>query len=382
MFRYFPTNYVWSLSASIAMNCGGQIGEVDQISAPLADLAKDGDDAGTEKFFWSWVDFADTLVARAGQAVEDGHPLSAGPLFHRACVYYFVAERMQARDFGPRKDAYRKSVAAMQAAIEYNGYRAEYVEVPYEGASYPAIFGRPPGEAPEGGWPVLVFCNGLDSMKELLFTVGLPAELARRGVATLCVDQPGTGASLRERDMHAIHDSERWAGAAVDYLEARPEVNSQRIGMSGISLGGYYAPRAVAFENRFKLCAVWGANYNWGELQKRRLQHEGERPVPHYWDHVQWVFGKNSLEEFMAFVPAITLEGVVEQITVPFLVAHGADDRQIPMEFATPEYENAINSPDRQWKLFSSGEGGSAHAGADNESVPANYIADWVADRL
>ena len=44
---------------------------------------------------------------------------------------------------------------------------------------------------------------------------------------------------------------------------------------------------------QIKLCATWGANFNWGELQQRRLDREGENPVPHYWDHVQWVFGKD-----------------------------------------------------------------------------------------
>lgn len=382
MYRYFPTNYVWSLSVSIAMNCGGQIGEIDQICAPLADIAEDGDDAGTEKFFESWCDFADGLVRYAEQDLADGHPLSAGARYARASVYYMVAERMQSRHYAPRQSAYRKSVETFKLAVEHNREPAELVEIPYEGSSFPAIFLTPAGEQPPGGYPVMVFCNGLDSMKEMLYRLGLPQEFARRGIATLCVDQPGTGASLRERDMPAIHDSERWAAAAVDYLQTRPDVDASRIGMSGVSLGGYYAPRAAAFEKRFKLCAVWGGNYNWGEVQKRRLQREGENPVPHYWDHVQWVFGKDSLEEFMAFAPQMTLEGVVEQITVPFLVTHGQDDRQIPMEFATPQYENAVNSPDRHFKVFTSVEGGSAHAGADNEAVPANYIADWVADRI
>lgn len=382
MFRYFPTNYVWSLSVSIAMNCGGQIGEIEQICAPLTDIAQDGDDAGTEKFFHSWCDFADGMVRRAEQDLAEGHPLSAGARYARASVYYLVAERMQSRHYEPRQAAYRKSVETFSLGIEHGRERAELVEIPYEGASYPAIFVPADGEQPEAGWPVMVFSNGLDSMKEMLFRLGLPRELARRGIATLCVDQPGTGASLRERDMPAIHDSERWASAAVDYLESRSDVDAERIGMSGISLGGYYAPRAAAFEKRFKLCAVWGANYNWGELQKRRLDREGENPVPHYWDHVQWVFGKDSLEDFMAFAPLMTLEGVVDQITVPFLVTHGEDDRQIPMELAVPQYENAVNSPDRHFKVFTRDEGGSAHAGADNESVPANYIADWVADRL
>jgi len=194
VFRYFPTNYVWSLSVSIAMNCGAQIGEVDQISAPLASIARDGDDAGTEKFFWSWVNFADNLVARAGQELAEGHPLSAGPLFHRACVYYFVAERMQSRDFEPRKEAYRKSVAAMRFAIEHNRYRAEYVEVPYEGFSFPAIFTWPEGEVPADGWPVMVYCNGLDSVKELLFTSGL-AGVSRRCASTSQARVPRCGSA-------------------------------------------------------------------------------------------------------------------------------------------------------------------------------------------
>ncbi|WP_323101443.1 alpha/beta hydrolase family protein [Intrasporangium sp. YIM S08009] len=381
MFRYFPTNYVWSLSVSIAMNCGGLIGEIEQICAPLRDLADEGD-AGTEKFFESWCDFADGLVAQAEQDLADGHPLSAGARYARASVYFLVAERMQSRHYAPRKEAYRKSVETFALAIEHNREHAELVEIPYEGTSYPAVLRLPEGERPEGGWPVMVFCNGLDSMKEMLYRLGLPAELARRGIATLCVDQPGTGASLRERGLPAIHDSERWAAAAVDHLESRPDVDPARIGMSGVSLGGYYAPRAAAYEKRFKLCATWGANYDWGQLQQRRLQREGENPVPHYWDHVQWVFGKDSLEEFMAFAPQMSLEGVVERIIVPFLVTHGEDDRQIPMELALPEYENAVNSPDRQLKVFTLAEGGSSHAGADNESVPANFIADWVADRL
>ncbi len=377
MYRYFPTNYVGSLSVSIAMNCGGQIGEIDQICAPLLASAENGDDAGTEKFFQSWCDFADGLVGYVQADLADGHPLSAAARYSRASVYYMVAERMQSRDYAPRQQAYRKSVETFALAVELAAERAELVEVPYEGSSYPAILRTPAGAAPAGGFPVMVFCNGLDSMKEMLYRLGLPAELERRGIATLCVDQPGTGASLRERGMPAIFDAERWASAAVDYLQSRPDIDASRIGMSGVSLGGYYAPRAAAFEKRFALCAVWGANYNWGELQKRRLRREGENPVPHYWDHVQWVFGKDSLEDFMAYAPKMTLEGVVERITVPFLVTHGEDDRQIPMEFARPEYDNAINSPDRHFKVFSRAEGGSSHAGADNESVPANYIADW-----
>ncbi|WP_353509350.1 alpha/beta fold hydrolase [Intrasporangium sp.] len=382
MFRYFPANYVWSLSVNIAMNCGGQIGEVDRICAPLVDIAAEGDDAGTEKFFQSWCDFADGLVEYAEQDLAEGHPRSAAARFARASMYYLVAERMQSRHYAPREVAYRKGMDTFRLAVEHGRERVELVEVPYEDTSYPALFVPADGPVPAGGYPVMVFCNGLDSFKEMGYRVGMGRELAARGIATLFVDQPGTGTALRDRGLHAVHDSERWASAAVDYLETRPDVHPERIGMMGWSLGGYYAPRAAAFEKRFALCAVWGANYNWGELQKRRLDREGENPVPHYWEHVQWVFGKDSLEEFLEFAPLMSLEGVCEQITVPFLVTHGEDDRQIPFEYAVAEYEHAANSPDRHFKVFTRDEGGSSHAGADNEVICTNYLADWIADRL
>jgi len=59
--------------------------------------------------------------------------------------------------------------------------------------------------------------------------------------------------------------------------------------MVGWSLGGYYAPRAAAFEKRFKLCVAWGANHNWGELQKKRLTREGGSACAALLDHVMWL---------------------------------------------------------------------------------------------
>src|SRR3712207_8009884 len=52
---------------------------------------------------------------------------------------------------------------------------------------------------------------------------------------------------------------------------------SGRIGIAGWSLGGYYAPRAAAFEKRFALCVAWGANHNWGAVQRRRKDRKSTR---------------------------------------------------------------------------------------------------------
>jgi dienelactone hydrolase len=175
-------------------------------------------------------------------------------------------------------------------------------------------------------------------------------------------------------------DAEAWGSAAVDWLLARPDVDPARIGITGWSLGGYYAPRAAAFEKRSALVVAWGANHDWGKVQRRRLEREGERPVPHYWEHVLWVWGHTDLQEFISFAGDVSLDGVVEQINVPFLIAHGAGDRQIPLEYAHRSYDQAVNSPRRELRIFTPEEGATEHIGLDHLPHASVFIADWVAD--
>jgi dipeptidyl aminopeptidase/acylaminoacyl peptidase len=166
----------------------------------------------------------------------------------------------------------------------------------------------------------------------------------------------------------------------VDVLEKRPDVDPRRIGIVGISLGGYYAPRAVAFESRFALGVCWGANHNWGEVQKKRVAREGDRPVPHYWEHVQWVWGARDMPEFMEISSKANLDGVLDRVRVPFLVTHGARDRQISVDYAHRSFDQLINSPKRELKLFDERTSGVEHVSVDNMSFGRSYIADWVAE--
>ena len=78
----------------------------------------------------------------------------------------------------------------------------------------------------------------------------------------------------------------------------------------------------------------------------------------------------------------MTLDGVMERIEVPFLVTHGAQDRQISVDYAHRSYEQLANSPRRELKIFTEREGGVEHVGADNMSYARDYIADWFAETL
>jgi dienelactone hydrolase len=380
LFQYFPDNYVWNLSIAIALESGGRIGEIEEMCRPLLDAAARGEDAGTPAFMARWVETADRLAALAEDDVERGRTLSAASKLDRAALYYQVAERMQAHGSPGREATYAKALWSFQRSVEAGGRNFRRVKIPYEGgviAGYLTLAGDA-----KGPWPTVIYVNGLDSTKEMLAWSGLPEALARRGVSTLSIDQPGTGEALRLHGLHAVHDTERWASVVVDWLERQPEVDSRRIGMGGISLGGYYAPRAVANEPRLACGFVWGANHDWGEVQQARRRNEGERPVPHYWSHVCWVWGCKDVEAFMALCPKITLDGQMEKIAVPFLITHGEKDRQIPLKYAQRSYDQLTNSPRRELKVFTAREGGVEHVGADNMSFGRDYIADWVAEVL
>ena len=378
LFEYFP-NYIWNLSVAIAIESGAQIGEIVDMCQPIRDAAASGADAGTPQFMAQWVAMADKLIGLADEDRARGRDFSAGAKLERAALYLLSAERMQGHGHPGRAATYAKARDAFDTAMRLGNHPVERVEIAYEGKSFPALYCRAGGDGPK---PVVVYCNGLDSSKELLYWSKLPQALARRGISTLCVDQPGTGEALRLQDLPATPYAERWASKAVDWLETQPDVDPTRIGMTGISLGGHYAPRATAFEPRFASGAVWGANHNWAEVQQKRLRREGENPVPHYWAHVMWVFGANDMEDFHAKTADMNLNGVMDKITVPFLVTHGEADRQIGLDYAHQSYDQLTASPKRELKVFTPREGGVEHVGADNMAYGRDYIADWFAETL
>lgn len=380
MFRYFPTNYVWNLSVDLAIEMGARIGEIEEMCAPLQDAAKQPDAAGTQAFRETWSKMADKLSSLAEEDEAAGRLLSAGEKYNRAATYYLTCERLQAHGAPGRKELYQRFLDTFARGLALSKENCERVEIPYGGKHISGLYVR--AEGVDGPAPLLVQVNGLDSTKEMKYRVGLPAWLAKRGVASLIIDQPGTGEALRLHGLTARYDSEHWASRVVDWLETRPDVDHNRIGMEGVSLGGYYCPRAVAFEPRFACGVIWGANHDWRDVQKRRLEKEGDFPVPHYWAHVCWVWGAKDMDEFMTIADKVHLDGVVERIKVPFLVTHGEKDSQIPLKWAHRTYEQLVNSPKRDLKIFTDREGGVQHSSFDNSVNAGQFIADWVAETL
>jgi pimeloyl-ACP methyl ester carboxylesterase len=91
-----------------------------------------------------------------------------------------------------------------------------------------------------------------------------------------------------------------------------------------------------------------------------------------------WGFEVRPNEFDVAFQPLHQV--AIPHITMPFLIAHGENDRQIPLEYAHRSYDQAVNSPKRKLRVFTPEEGATEHIGLDHLLHVSAYVADWIAD--
>ena len=382
-FAYFPGNYRWSHGLLIGLNMapwgGAEIGEVNRIGLRLND--KIGDD---NAWFREWVCEARSVEDRGRALMAEGHKTSGVQYLQRASAYYHVGERFLQPKSKEGNDAYIRGVNCLRdAAKSIKRPRLEHVEIPYGDASLPAIFVHAEPANRGGRVPAMVFFDGLDVTKEIQYFKGV-ADLAARGIACLIVDGPGNGESIRFRNLYLRPDTEHYATPVFDYLAARPEVDPKRIGVMAISLGGYYAPRAAAFEQRFACCVAWGAQWDYQRIWRDRFERLARADTPSLsvaHQHIAWVLNVKTPDEVLEALEPFKLDGVVQKITCPFLMLHGEGDEQIPLPEARQCFD-AVGSRQKTFKLFTRDEGGYHHCQIDNQSICAAYMWDWLEDLL
>jgi dienelactone hydrolase len=191
----------------------------------------------------------------------------------------------------------------------------------------------------EGRTPVVIFYNGFDVTKELLYGF-IREEFADRGIACLVIDTPGTGEPLRLRNVPSRPDYEVPTTAIADYLVTRPDIDPERIGLLGITLGSYYAPRGASFEHRIKACAAWGGVWDYGAVWATPLGH----PVQVHPGAVLAAavgHGHETMEQALERVKQWTLADAIPHLTQPLLIVHGGEDKGIPLSDAQKAIEAA-----------------------------------------
>ena len=372
---HFPGNFMWSnatlVTKGMAPYGAVALGEIDEVCERLRQRQHE------PHAWWEEWEALGARLERAAHAEEArAYHRSAGDLFLRAGMYYFTAERFIVP--GPEKrEMGRRAIDCQTRGILRRYPNVERVEVPYEGATLPALFMKAPGAT--GRVPTMVAFDGLDNCKEMsvLFN-GL--EFAARGWNTLAIDGPGQGESLRLRDIKTRPDYEVAGTAAYQYVAARSEVDPKRVAVMGYSFGGYYAPRIVAFEKRYCACVAFGAMHwnmeQWVDGIRRAVQSDAKTSAQSHFQ-VPWAFGAKDLDQAVEMAKAFSLAGVAIRIECPLLVVHGENDRIVPLDSARKLYE-AAGSKRKMLKIFTAAEGAAEHCQVDNRPLGVNAIADWL----
>ena len=387
MFQMFPGNYMWSLGVMRMMASGAVFGEVAWAVRDLQAAAAVEPTGDVEAWYAAFSKLAAQVEAVGREAIAAGHQVTARTALFRAALYWQWAEAFLPPDDVRTAPAYASHMDCFAEAAARFEPPVEVFDLPFEGAYISSYFVRAKHLRDGEKAPVVILSDGLDGTKEEMFYAAL--SLAERGISCMGIDQPGQGATLRWAKLVARHDSEVAAGAVVDYLQTRDDVDAARIGIMAASMGGYYAPRAVAFEKRIKACVAWGAIYDYYACWQRRVGWEPGKPVAVSTNSALGTTGKHFLsimgvatwEAAFAKLEAFRLAGVARNIDCDILIVQGADDRQTPLVEAEELFAE-ISSKNKELRVYTAAEGGAAHVQLDRPEPALSRICDWFSDHL
>ena len=282
-----------------------------------------------------WEDWCAAWSARARiheelgrDSLRNGFRLTAGEHLVRAAIYYHFAKFVFVQDPKQMRAAHMKAVECYRDGVAHARPPGERVEIDFSGQKIVGVLRKPPNPRP----PVLIMAPGLDSTKEEIHAYEEP--FLARGMAVLAIDGPGQGEA--EYEIPICGDYERAASAVADWIETRKDLNEKQIAIWGVSLGGYYAPRAAACEKRIKACIALSGPFEWDRIWDGlpELTRETFRVRSHSKDEMQ----------ARSVAKTLTMKEAAPRITCPIFIVTGRQDRLGPASHAE-QLAKAVSGP-------------------------------------
>lgn len=262
----------------------------------------------------AWATVGERYLAVANERLAAGSRVTAGEAFVRASLCFHVGQVVAFHRPEQKRELQKRKEAAFREAAPLLSPAAERMVVDHEGIPLPGYLRLPNNSsAPAAGHACVILVPGLDSTKEDFVT--LSEMCARRGLASFAYDGPGQG----EVRQHALlkEGYESSIEAVFDVIAAHPEIDPDRIGLLGRSLGGYYILRAAANNPQIKALAVFGGTYDlgdWDTMPKTII------------DGFLWTTDSPSGADARAKMGDATLADCIEQVSCPTIIVHGKRD--------------------------------------------------------
>jgi pimeloyl-ACP methyl ester carboxylesterase len=372
---------------------GSAVGECYETASRIVD----GD---FQSFTDAWEVTAKRVEAIGRDCLKKGHKVSARDAFLRATTYW-GATTVYASPTDPRqRSSYEKERACFREAAKLFDPQIESVNIPYEnGRTLPGYFipGGPRGEKR----PTVLVLGGGDSALEELYGV-VPVGAQRRGYNVLMFEIPGQKAMFFDYpDLFFRHDTEVPIGYVVDYVLSHPEVDPGKIALIGASFGGYFAPRAAAFEKRLAAVIALPLFYDIQASFIELLGLDPTKPYPRDLEsrldmsqsfvkaltqsdlRMRSGYANKTIAEFLDGMREFTLAGHEKDITCPLLIIAGESEfNPAKMEKEKIQWKKVMNHPKSQVKIGTTSEGGEGHSMVNNLLLKNQIEFDWLDDVL
>ncbi len=366
LLELFPQNEDWSLQtfrllAEVAVG-GADLFECARTAARI------GDSDDVEVWHREWSRTAREVAGHGRAEAAKGHTYTASRALFRSLSYWRHSEFFFDSSDPRRAQAYTEGVRAFREAAELQGGYIEQIGVPFEGEILDGYLVKP--DLTGARRPTILFLGGADSWAEELVFLG-GNQFPARGLNLVVVDTPGRGGTLRFKKIYSRPDYEVPVRAILDHLESRQDVDAGRIGLAGVSLGGYYAPRAAAMEPRVKAVAAWC-----GTWQVLTDFYDFYPPLQ---KQLQWLLGAADDADARQKLTAFSLDGYAQRISVPVYVLHGTDDVIMDLAGARTFVAN-LTTEDVTFQVYDGP--GALHCSYDYAATAVAALTDWFADRL
>ena len=206
---------------------------------------------------------------------------------------------------------------------------------------------------------------------------------------------------MREQHLPFRYDWEAVVTPAVDYALQRPDVDGEHLALMGMSLGGYLAARAVAFEHRFRAAVFFDGVYDLhqtiaGMLPKAALtalqagdastvDDVVEKAMTNQtglrWAMTQgvWSFGTSTIAEFLTETKRYTMDGIAARIECPCLVMDAEDDMFFKGQ--PQQIYDALKAPKLLF-TFTREDGAENHCQSGALSYKDEIVFNWLDETL
>lgn len=340
----------------------------------------------------------DDVMAVADASASAGHRESARQAYGWAQNYYNSAGYFVDGSNDPSRaegtydlfdSAWLKGVAQMASP-------PAQVAIPYEGVALRGFYFRGNGRGAKR--PLLILNNGSDGSLLAIMTMGGFGALAR-GYDVLIFDGPGQGYALWKQGLYFRPDWEKVITPVVDFAVTLDGIDERRIALLGISQGGYWVPRAVAFEKRIAaavadpgvvdVSASWlqhfppqmvdllqsGRKQEFDDLMEKGLPAAGKAAL----GFRMRPYGMTSCFDVFTTVQRYQLGDLVGRITCPMLITAPENEAFWPGQSA--ELHDGLTGPKRLVP-FTVSEGGDLHCEPGALGLRDLRIFDWLDETL